>query len=557
MVFLSNFKIGSNSITRVISTNKTILFDYPAPLCGKNYKFPTFSHKYVPLKFLIRKFFDIDSIFISSSESFGVFFLKNVKIYMTKPVFEQLILRYEQYLYMKVSYDDMDNSEIKKVYFESDNQNTEAYKNDVYSFDDYEIVSFENIDIDSFKKSVQSIRYNQLIVMENIVVQATPSGTSIGWCNYKLKFENKKSLLLLTSYSDKRRFSIQASKIDADYLKINRNKIISENQIIELTNYIRKYVNSPFENPIIIPTDFQTLFIEIIFHFLSLIENSELPVIIITPIFKKLDFILNIQSEWLNRDFFTISEPFPLRKYKNLHVYNTFSEYNFHPEKKSIIFCANETWQLVKDRMSVKNHEVLHIETYVSTFRNWLLDSKDIYFQSDGGINQNIKFDSNNRDQVLFSSTLENVKRIKTNKDSYLPGIEYDMEKEEEPKSNEIHFAIKVENTDEEILRNYNGTLIDNNDVYISIEKSTDTILTDSRIPMLENKVLLSGTLLNSDSENSGKMCKILYDKPSFIAEIIQNEEPIAYGDWFYFLNSKIKLRSNKNKQIEYSFLHI
>lgn len=40
-----------------------------------------------------------------------------------------------------------------------------------------------------------------------------PAGTGIGWCNFKMLFQNGNSLTYLTSYSFKKRFSIEAPKI--------------------------------------------------------------------------------------------------------------------------------------------------------------------------------------------------------------------------------------------------------------------------------------------------------------------------------------------------------
>jgi len=589
MVLVKKYQMGEISIIQAVSTHKTLIFEYPAPFYGKNHRFPTFDDKQKSLKFVIKKFPDMDAVFISSSLSFGVFFLKNVKIYMTKPVFEQLLLKYEEYKNMCVAYTDLSAHEAYHMYCDhqcsgepnsggnscynkhddcdlfarqsndrtSQDSNSakpsareiEHNSDDKSKFDEeYQIVSLEDVKIEKFKKSVIILRYNHIVEYENFVIQPKPAGTFIGWCNYKITFDNKKTLLLLTSYSNKRRFSIEASNVSSDYLVINRPKIMPENQIQELTKYINEYLALQTGKSLVIPVNFETFFIEIIFHILSLIEHSAVVVTIVFPLFKKLDFILNIQSEWLNKDFFSISEPFPIRKYRNLQVFNSFFEASFEKNEKNIIFCSKEDFCMLKNKTLLDNCEILHIKHY-SAKQNSCFCSNTVQSVNTAEM-PNIKSEhKTDKISVPFESENRKIKDC-------LPGIESDFsESNENEEFTEKYFTVKIEATDDEILSNFAGKLLSGPTTYINSEKHTESIYLSSSIHMIKNKVILSGTLHNTDFSNYGRIIKFLDDRPCFINEIAKKEDPIFIDGWFYFLKSKLRIRPLSNGQIEYSYL--
>ncbi|EJW02370.1 hypothetical protein EDEG_03201 [Edhazardia aedis USNM 41457] len=94
--------------------------------------------------------------------------------------------------------------------------------------------------------------------------------------------------------------------------------------IHELTNILVDILKT--DSIIIIPIDFVTLFLEVIFHIFYVLGKKEdkIPITICSPIFNKLSKIVNIQSEWLCELFsgavYKGIEPFSFSAYDNLTI---------------------------------------------------------------------------------------------------------------------------------------------------------------------------------------------------------------------------------------------
>lgn len=526
MVLLKKYKIGQFSQIQAVSIYRTVLFEYQAPLYGKNHRLPSFAEHGAPTKFIIRKFSDLDCVFISSSLSFGVFFLRNVRIYMTKPVYEQLLLRYEEYRDMPTVYDDLTPEEVYEAYFRENQSQSRATE------EDYDIVTLDQINIEEFSRCVVIVKYNQIVPIGSLEIQPQSSGTFIGWCNYKMVFSSGETLLLLFSYSARGRFSIEAPPIETDYLLISRDEIGSENQIFDFSDCIVDYIKSSSRRVLIIPTDLETFFIEVIFHVLSLAESSGVRISIVSPIFRRLDLLLNIQSEWLNKNFFSISEPFPLRKYKNLGVFNSIFDAAFGDGGKNIIFCGCRYWDLLKNKKIFRESETIYINYEPHRICGSFADGRDAREEA----SKRLKVSRRPREEL-----------------EYLPGIAYVCSDDvEELESKERAFRLKVESTDEEILQGYKGKILTMPEVYFHSERLTDSIFVDSRLPVINGKLLISGTLINSDFDSPEKITMILEDRSCFLKEVIRGEVPIFVDGWFYCRNSKIKFRSRDSDQVEY-----
>ena len=109
MPYFKNFKTPHNSKFKdvVVNTSSfTWLFDYNTGIYGVNFRIPSFEDPPKPLKFIVKNYVAIDSIFVSHSDSIGPLFLKNTKIYLTKPVYEQILSKYEEYKSLILSYDE-------------------------------------------------------------------------------------------------------------------------------------------------------------------------------------------------------------------------------------------------------------------------------------------------------------------------------------------------------------------------------------------------------------------------------------------------------------------
>ena len=183
MVYIKKHTFKNLSFIQAFTNQKSLLFDYPAALYGVNHAHPSFKSPQKELKFEVKIIKNIDSLFVSSSDSFGVFFINySTRIYCTKPVYEQLLLKYEEYRTMSVTYDaEKDSSE-------------------------YKIVSIHDANLEQFKRNVIFIKYNQRISIDQFLINPIAAGTFIGWANYRITFPTGESLIYLTSYSNKRRF---------------------------------------------------------------------------------------------------------------------------------------------------------------------------------------------------------------------------------------------------------------------------------------------------------------------------------------------------------------
>lgn len=120
-------------------------------------------------------------IFISSNNALGIFFLnKKVQIYVTRPVFKQLVMRMKELQSFFVSYDDpIDKTNLHSVF-------------DV-----------------NFKKTfsrINFITFNENFDFGNFKLHCIPSGTFLGWCNYILNIQDKK-IGIFSSFSSNKRIS--------------------------------------------------------------------------------------------------------------------------------------------------------------------------------------------------------------------------------------------------------------------------------------------------------------------------------------------------------------
>lgn len=533
MAFFKVLRNGENFQTQVNTSQFTWLFDCHCSFYGKNFRFASFKDSHKPLKLVVRHVDDVDSVFITNSKSIGAMLLKNTKIYLTKPVFEQILLKYEQLKNLTVSYDEMDENEITEKLFNNVQLSQEKYANVPLFFDKkilssvkYNILKIDDINLEEFKNNVIFIKYNQIFELGDYVIQSMPCGTFLGWCNYRITFPNTKTMLILTSYSHKRRFSIEAAPIMSDYLLINRKYGDSFDSIKLFSKYIEEYALKVFLNvkPLLIPADFPTSFIEILVHILSIVEQTNVPITIVSEIFVKLDLLLNVHSEWLNNDFFTIAEPFPVRKYCNLRIVKSLKEVEM---QKGFVFYCIEEYEMLKDRIS-DHFEVILVNN----------------LRSDLQVSENMKHVNN----------LRKISQNEKYKFEYLPGIGFSNDNSmstEKSTASFKSFNFKIESTDHEILSVYQGRLMKNDYFFIESEDPKDYIVVDSSLPVIGNSMIFYGDLKISDFEVVGKIVKRLVDKKIFLKDLLVDENPIFIDGWFVILSKKVKFRVLNTKQIE------
>lgn len=283
----------------ILQTNEqTFLLDYPSEIYGNNLSFPSFSKRQRPLKLVLPEFTDdIDYILVTRSDSLGVLFLeRDIPIYITEPVFEQILMRFRALSDFAVHYEDEDSPG----------------------------TSIESCDLERFTRNVRFVRFNEHCEFDSVLVVPQSSGTFIGWTNYLIELEDKKTIYYISSLSSRPRLSPEPADISSDYLIINVDDVPGTlHQIDEFSTYVR---HLKF-NVAVVPLETTTLSIEIISHVLFLLqEDASVSVYVVSPVFNRLCTTVNIESDWLSRSFSSMKEPFPIRSYRRLFVVDSIAD---------------------------------------------------------------------------------------------------------------------------------------------------------------------------------------------------------------------------------------
>ncbi|EJW02371.1 hypothetical protein EDEG_03202 [Edhazardia aedis USNM 41457] len=273
MAIIKRQKIEHKSSLTVMTKNTMLTFDHPYRIYGRNH---VLSSNIKPLKLVISSE-ENEKIFVTNSHSLGVLFIKSdCRIYITQPVYEQILLRYES-LPKRLFYDDeedesenesrkkdaadvnaikntnsiignvlenknsteeFDNAE-NEIKIQNDDIKNEIGKNDDYykkeqskldapnnlskSCKQYRVVDIFEADIERFKKNCIFIKFNEIVEDHDFTIKCVTNGTYIGHCNYLLQFINGISIYLLSGIAFGTRFSYAPTDIRADYLFIYRD----------------------------------------------------------------------------------------------------------------------------------------------------------------------------------------------------------------------------------------------------------------------------------------------------------------------------------------------
>lgn len=177
------------------TATKNICFELPAEPYGKKHQIPSFSHPPQPLKFCIPRVNNesLSAIFVSSSDSLGIFFLKeNIPVYITEPVYEQIKMKIRRYETLSTHYED---EEIQNCM----------------------IRDMSRVRCPTLIK----INLNQSFKFDSVVVKALSAGTFLGWTNYHVK--EQYHFLYARSILVDSRFAAQAPDVPIDFLILNRD----------------------------------------------------------------------------------------------------------------------------------------------------------------------------------------------------------------------------------------------------------------------------------------------------------------------------------------------
>lgn len=194
MAIITRLKAKTKSCYLHYSNDSLLCFEYPGEIYGKNHRVPTFTDKPKPIKIIVPnlKYKGVlKSFFVSTTDSIGVFFLpKNTEVYITKPVYEHLMIKLESLKSLSLSYDD-----------EPEHSGILVKK---WKMPNFVFISF-----------------NQVFNFNNVLVTAISAGTFFGFVNF-LVTDNKK-ILYAKSIANESRFFSEPPKLNLDYLVLNRD----------------------------------------------------------------------------------------------------------------------------------------------------------------------------------------------------------------------------------------------------------------------------------------------------------------------------------------------
>ncbi|AFN82524.1 hypothetical protein EROM_020490 [Encephalitozoon romaleae SJ-2008] len=309
MVLIKRISSGSKSCYILQASEQTFLLDYPSRIYGMHFSFPSFNKGPKPLKLILPKFVDdIDHILVSRSDSLGVLFLeKDIPIYITEPVFEQILIKYQNLLRLSIHYEDEEEHGI----------------------------SIRDANIERFKGNARFIKFNEKCQFDDVLITPKPAGTFIGWTNYLIELNNRRTIYYLSSLANKLRLSQESGSISSDYLIINTDRPPSSHNIEEFSDYIG---DLRFDVAII-PLEITTILTEVLLHTLFVVqEKGVTPIYIVSSEFNRFHTIISIENEWLSKPFSSVKDPFPIKSYRSLHVVDTIDEIS-EVAGPAIVFC--------------------------------------------------------------------------------------------------------------------------------------------------------------------------------------------------------------------------
>lgn len=159
-----------NSI--IYKNNKIYQFDHPIKLHGNNHRVINICNHFIEnkkLKFYITDYYP-HVIFLSSSESLGVFFLNyDIPIYTTKTISKQLVFKIKMYQKLNLYYDDNEGNIDDNLYMDNkehiNNKDNKQYINDDINNknDHLKLVSIDDINLERFYKNLNFINTGESV----------------------------------------------------------------------------------------------------------------------------------------------------------------------------------------------------------------------------------------------------------------------------------------------------------------------------------------------------------------------------------------------------------
>ncbi|EOB11364.1 hypothetical protein NBO_1248gi001, partial [Nosema bombycis CQ1] len=159
-IIKSHDNLKTSSYLYLKNEYEILLFECPSIMYGFNFRPSTFESPQKKIKFKIPRLENVDRVFVSSSESLGILFIKqDIDIYITLPVYEQILSNYYSLLKLQLTYENEKFTDVKCT----------------------DVKCIDEIDLDRLKRNIRFITYNELIHINDITIECKPSGMFIGW----------------------------------------------------------------------------------------------------------------------------------------------------------------------------------------------------------------------------------------------------------------------------------------------------------------------------------------------------------------------------------------
>ncbi|EQB59892.1 hypothetical protein NAPIS_ORF02544 [Vairimorpha apis BRL 01] len=273
MPLLKHIKKNTLSSLLITTSHNTFLLDYPTTI-----------NTDLSLNTLEYNLSLVDTIFISSSDSFGIVFDESEFVcYLSLPVYQQIVFKVEQYfesksvcggdvysgnVYSKNVKKDMNNGDMKSRNVYSGNVKSRKDKNSskIDSGNDNRHdrnsirvnrdnnININNI-INSFKEKCIFIEFNQCIRFNGCTFTPKPSGMYIGWCMFLFEM-NSFSLLYFSCISLCKKICLPVEICESTYVfcsgyekgdekcdNLNKNNLNKNNNLNKSDNLNKNNLN--------------------------------------------------------------------------------------------------------------------------------------------------------------------------------------------------------------------------------------------------------------------------------------------------------------------------
>ncbi|KAI5172297.1 hypothetical protein NEFER03_1411 [Nematocida sp. LUAm3] len=340
---IERLSIGEEHGYMVTDKSTSILFDPPGRLIQDGIKIKNISShmKYIEIEAPIHYPEGLSGIFISNSNSLGVFFTEStLPIYITDTIYLQIKEKIKKYLSI---------GPIRRTSEKTQQigENTKIY----------EVCAYKSIE-----NRVRIIRFSEYIPFAYFTVIPQSAGTLIGWTAYCIKKNDKCILVYSYGAPGKGPLSKEFEKIDGSASLLTSQ--FHEESLPSLSVFSSDLLEKLKKKlPIVITLDAISQSMEIILHLLSLVKERK--IYVFDRAFEKLLRSYEIQPELFSKKISEASKSIPLiiTGSSKVSTLSLSTVYTIPDINNSVILCDSvKYWTFLSDL------PVLHMAKYSIKF---------------------------------------------------------------------------------------------------------------------------------------------------------------------------------------------